>query len=78
LFTYLPLKLPSDLFPSGFSTKIMSASLLHHKCHMPCPSDPPWCDHHTNIWSGVWSWALHYAVFSILLLFPPLRPKHIP
>jgi hypothetical protein len=39
--SHLHLGLPSDLFPSGFPTKILYAFLFPHACYMPCLSHPP-------------------------------------
>jgi len=41
-------RLRSGLFPSGFPTKILYASLMSHACCMLRPPHLPWSDHLNN------------------------------
>jgi hypothetical protein len=43
---HLCLGLPSDLFPSGFPTKVLYAFLSSHACYIPIPSHSP-CQYKT-------------------------------
>jgi len=43
----------SDLFPSGFPSKILYASHLSHMCYMICSSHPPWFYHCNRSWRTV-------------------------
>jgi len=56
------LVLPSGLFCSSFSTKILYAS--PHSCYTPRQSHPPWLDHPNNTSRSVRS--SQYTVFSSL------------
>ena len=53
LFSHLLPGLPSGLFPSGFTTKILYTPLLPHTCYMPRPSHSPRFEHPNNIRCGV-------------------------
>jgi len=45
LFSHLRLGLPSGLFTSSFSTKILYTALIPHVCYMPYQSHLSWLDH---------------------------------
>jgi len=64
--------LPSDLFPSGFPTRIfVYISDLPHACYMSLPSHPPRFDHSSIILvQGISYIAPHYLVFSSHVPFP--------
>jgi len=50
LSSHLRLGLPSGLFPSGFTTKTLYTSSLHHTCYMPRRSHSSRFDHPNNVW----------------------------
>jgi hypothetical protein len=51
LSSHLRVALPSDLFPSGFPTKVLYAYSTRATC--PAHYYPPWFDHLNNIWLRV-------------------------
>jgi hypothetical protein len=52
LYSHLLQGLSSDLFPSGFPTKILYA-FLFSPCYMPRPSHSPWLDLFNYTWRTV-------------------------
>jgi hypothetical protein len=70
LSSLLHLGLPSGLFPSDFSPKILYEFLtcpIRATC--PRPSQSSWLHDPNNIWWSVRYEAPHYTVFSIWLIF---------
>jgi hypothetical protein len=69
-------RLPSGLFPSGFSTEILYTFLfLPSACYMSCKSHPAWFDHSNYIWRRVqFIQLLHpkMSLFSNDFAFSPL------
>jgi hypothetical protein len=53
LSSYLRLGIPSGLFPSGLSTKILYAAHLPHARYMAGPSHPPQFDRPNNTWRRI-------------------------
>jgi hypothetical protein len=53
LSSYLYLRLPSGLFPSGFTIKTPMNSLLSDACYMPSPPPLIYLDYPNNIWRGL-------------------------
>jgi hypothetical protein len=64
LSSHLRLRLPSGLFPLGFTTKTLEAFHVIRECYMPRLLHPPWLDHPTNTWWSV-------QVTKLLSLFQP-------
>ena len=70
------LGLLSGCFPWNFPTKALYAFHFFHKCHMPCPSHPPWFGLSKNIYTK--HKAVHYTIPMKLLLLPLTPAEYLP
>ena len=79
LSSYLCLRLPSGLFPSGFPTKILRTPLLSPIC-ATCPTHLILLDFSTRTIVGEENRSFSFSLCSFIhsLLPLPLRPKYFP
>jgi len=77
--SHLRLGLPTRLFPSGLSNKILYAFLVCPICYMLIPPHTPWLGHPNNIWWRVKFMKLRTVQPSrTFCQFFPLRSKYSP
>jgi len=77
--SHLCLGLPSNLFPSAFTTKTLEHISSLHTCYMPLPSQSSRFAHPYNIGWGIPITKLLFMQFSPLPCYlVPLRPKYSP